>query len=87
MSANRYPFLFATLGEAAQQLPEDIARALESTLAVTPAPPAASGLTLRGCLQSASARWTPPMASHGRAMVGPRRSAWRWHGSTVPLPG
>lgn len=32
MSANRYPYLFATLGDAARQLPDDIARPLETTL-------------------------------------------------------
>lgn len=37
MSANRYPYLFATLGDAARQLPDDIARPLETTLAANPA--------------------------------------------------
>jgi len=32
MSAHRYPFLFATLGEAANQLPDEIAQPLETTL-------------------------------------------------------
>ncbi len=37
MTAIEYPCLFATLGEAAKQLPDELARALERTLAATPA--------------------------------------------------
>jgi len=35
MSANRYPFLFATLGEAANQLPAELAQPLEATLSAS----------------------------------------------------
>ena len=48
MTASRYPLLFATLGEAANQLPDEIARPLETTLA---AHQAADSITLLGCLQ------------------------------------
>ncbi|HIE5512702.1 TPA: hypothetical protein ACXNQL_001937 [Stenotrophomonas maltophilia] len=48
MSASRCPFLFATLGEAANQLSDEIARPLETTLA---AHQAADSITLLGCLQ------------------------------------
>ena len=48
MSANRYPFLFATLGDLANQLPAEIAEPLETTLAANPA---ANGITLLNCLQ------------------------------------
>ncbi|MHC1655033.1 hypothetical protein ACODUL_17285 [Stenotrophomonas maltophilia] len=37
MISSKYPFLFATLGEAAARLPDDLARTLESTLAATDA--------------------------------------------------
>jgi len=37
MTTTKYPFLFATLGEAAARLPDDLARTLESTLAATDA--------------------------------------------------
>ncbi|HEL2980201.1 TPA: hypothetical protein UMB92_003077 [Stenotrophomonas maltophilia] len=52
MSANRYPFLFATLGEAAQQLPDELARTLETTLASLQAGAAANGVTLLDCLRT-----------------------------------
>ncbi len=48
MSANRYPFLFATLGDLANQLPAEIAEPLETTLAANPA---ANSSTLLDCLQ------------------------------------
>ena len=48
MSAHRYPFLFATLGEAANQLPDEIAQPLETTLSANTA---TDGITLVGCLQ------------------------------------
>ncbi|WP_251472567.1 hypothetical protein [Stenotrophomonas lactitubi] len=50
MTASQYPYLFATLGEAASQLPEAIARALETTLTATQVN-APSSTTLLGCLQ------------------------------------
>ncbi|KAA9003855.1 hypothetical protein FJU31_03090 [Stenotrophomonas cyclobalanopsidis] len=37
MISSKYPFLFATLGDAAARLPDDLARTLESTLAATDA--------------------------------------------------
>lgn len=51
MSASTYPYLFATLGDAAHQLPDGIARVLETTLAATQAAPASDGVTLQRCLQ------------------------------------
>lgn len=51
MSASTYPYLFATLGEAAHQLPDDIARALETTLTATQAANTQGGPTLLDCLQ------------------------------------
>ncbi|WP_303636793.1 hypothetical protein [Stenotrophomonas tuberculopleuritidis] len=51
MSASTYPYLFATLGDAANQLPAPIARALETTLAATQATPTTDGPTLQACLQ------------------------------------
>lgn len=50
MSASTYPYLFATLGEAARQLPHDIAPALEATLTATQAANAPGGPTLLDCL-------------------------------------
>ena len=50
-SPSRYPHLFATLGEAANELPDEIARALETTLTATQASPSTRAITLLGCLQ------------------------------------
>jgi len=46
MSTTRYPYLFATLGEAANALPDELARPLETTLAAHQ-----EGITLLGSLQ------------------------------------
>lgn len=46
MSTTRYPYLFATLGEAANTLPEELAQPLETTLAAHQ-----EGVTLLGSLQ------------------------------------
>lgn len=51
MTASHYPYLFATLGEAAHQLPDEIARALETTLSATQPAQAPAGITLLGCLR------------------------------------
>ncbi|AWH16450.1 hypothetical protein C1922_03445 [Stenotrophomonas sp. ZAC14D2_NAIMI4_7] len=53
MKASSYPYLFATLGDATAQLPDAIARALETTLAASHAADAdAPGrITLLSCLQ------------------------------------
>ncbi|HDS1555922.1 hypothetical protein U4I37_06485 [Stenotrophomonas maltophilia] len=51
MTATHYPYLFATLGEAANELPEAIARALETTLSATQGSTAPSATTLLACLQ------------------------------------
>jgi hypothetical protein len=51
MTATHYPYLFATLGEAAHQLPEPIARALETTLSATHDDTAPTGTTLLECLR------------------------------------
>jgi len=48
MSAHRYPFLFAALGKAANQLPNEIAQPLESTLAANQT---ADSISLLGSLQ------------------------------------
>ncbi|MFB5856834.1 hypothetical protein WAB97_013405 [Stenotrophomonas maltophilia] len=51
MTAAHYPYLFATLGEAANQLPETIARALETTLSATRGSTVPTSNTLLACLQ------------------------------------
>ncbi|WP_295520589.1 hypothetical protein [uncultured Stenotrophomonas sp.] len=55
MSASKYPFLFATLGEAATRVPDDLARTLESTLAATQVATAPErtpdSITVLNCLQ------------------------------------
>ncbi|WP_286775747.1 hypothetical protein [Pseudomonas sp. UBA800] len=51
MGASRYPFLFATLGDAAEQLPDELARTLETTLASLQAEPAHGGVTLLSALR------------------------------------
>lgn len=51
MTTSHYPHLFATLGEAANQLPDDIARTLETTLTATQAADDPDGITLLGCLR------------------------------------
>nr|WP_053505506.1 hypothetical protein [Stenotrophomonas pavanii] len=48
MSASRYPYLFATLGEAANTLPDELAQPLEITLA---AQQTDDGITLLGSLR------------------------------------
>ncbi len=48
MSATRYPYLFATLGEAANALPDELAQPLETTLA---AQRTDDGITLLGNLR------------------------------------
>ena len=48
MSTTRYPCLFATLGEAANTLPDELAQPLETTLA---AQQSTEGVTLLGSLQ------------------------------------
>ena len=67
MSANRYPHLFATLGDVASQLPDSLAEPLERTLA---AHPAANGITLLDCLQrirDVEAADGQPLQRKGRA--------------------
>lgn len=66
MSANRYPYLFATLGEAANHLPDEVARPLETTLA---AHQATDSITLLNCLQrirEGDAADGQPLPSKGR---------------------
>jgi hypothetical protein len=48
MSARRYPILFASLGNRANQLPAEIAKPLETTLAANPA---SNGIALLDSLQ------------------------------------
>ncbi|HDS1511319.1 hypothetical protein I5U67_08825 [Stenotrophomonas maltophilia] len=52
MTAAHYPYLYATLGETANQLPDDLARTLETTLCSLQAGAAADGVTLLGCLRT-----------------------------------
>ena len=51
MTASRYPFLFATLGNAAASIPDELAQALETTLAAPATGSTEDGFTLRGCLR------------------------------------
>ena len=67
MSADRYPYLFATLGDVASQLPDTLAEPLETTLAANPA---TNGITLLGCLQrirDVEAADGQPLQRKGRA--------------------
>jgi len=69
MSAYRYPFLFATLGDAAARLPDELARTLETTLASLQAGAAANGITLLGCLRTiheVDAADGQPLPANGR---------------------
>lgn len=69
MSAYRYPILFATLGEAATSLPDELARILETTLASLQAGTAANGVTLLGCLRTiheVDAADGQPLPANGR---------------------
>ncbi|MDV3435172.1 hypothetical protein R1H25_06860 [Stenotrophomonas sp. C2852] len=69
MSARHYPFLFATLGEAAQQLPDELARTLETTLASLQAESAHGGPTLLSALRdihAVDAADGQPWPVHGR---------------------
>jgi hypothetical protein len=51
MTSSLYPYLFATLGDAVERLPDDLAKALETTLGSTMGAHADEGITLLGCLQ------------------------------------
>lgn len=55
MSTSKYPFLFATLGEAAARLPDDLARTLEDTFVATQTPGTpqlkADSITVLNCLR------------------------------------
>jgi hypothetical protein len=51
MTSSLYPYLFATLGDAVERLPDDLANALETTLGSTMGTHANEGITLLGCLQ------------------------------------
>ncbi len=53
MSESKYPYLYATLGEAAARLPDDLAGPLEDTLLATQIPGTrrADSITLLNCLQ------------------------------------
>ncbi|MGF6419273.1 hypothetical protein ABH900_002782 [Stenotrophomonas sp. AN71] len=51
MTTSRYPHLFATLGEAATRLPDDLARALENTFVSLQSGEAPGTITLQACLQ------------------------------------
>jgi len=69
MSVHHYPFLFATLGEAAQQLPDELARTLETTLSSLQADSANGGLTLLSALRdihAVDAALRQPLPAQGR---------------------
>lgn len=51
MTSSLYPYLFATLGDAVERLPDDLAKALETTLGSTMRAHADEGITLLSCLQ------------------------------------
>ncbi|WP_312252236.1 hypothetical protein [Stenotrophomonas sp.] len=51
MTASKYPHLFATLGEAATRLPEDLATTLENTFTCLQEGPAPGVVNLQACLQ------------------------------------
>lgn len=85
MTATHYPFLFATLGEAANVLPEAVARALETTLSATHGNTVPASTSLLACLQ----RIRQVDAADGQP--GQRRaahpdSAWPWPAPTAPMP-
>ncbi len=84
MTTSRYPHLFATLGEAANELPDAIAQALETTLTATQDTPSPGAITLLGCLQRIRQGDTL-MASPGPARGTRRGSAWRWPAPTAPM--
>lgn len=51
VTSSLYPHLFATLGDAVERLPDDLAKALETTLGTTMGAQADEGISLLGCLQ------------------------------------
>lgn len=51
MTASPYPHLFATLGDAATRLPDDLARTLEDTFVALQSGNNAGTITLQACLQ------------------------------------
>ncbi|MFE3969450.1 hypothetical protein CR919_12690 [Stenotrophomonas sp. LMG 10879] len=78
MTSSLYPYLFATLGDAVERLPDDLAKALETTLGSTMGAHADEGITLLGCLQrirhveAADGRpwpWKARNQGHGIAMA------------------
>ncbi|MBA0097533.1 hypothetical protein WH218_00475 [Stenotrophomonas indicatrix] len=69
MTASRYPFLFATLGDAAASIPDELAQALETTLSAPGAPQTDNGFTLLGCLKR---------IRHGEGADGQQWPS-RWH--------
>ncbi|QKW58093.1 hypothetical protein [Stenotrophomonas sp. NA06056] len=78
MTTSLYPYLFATLGDAVERLPEDLAKALETTLGSTMSAQTDEGITLLGCLQgirhveAADGRpwpWKTRTQGHGIAMA------------------
>ncbi|PZT02203.1 hypothetical protein A7X87_15000 [Stenotrophomonas maltophilia] len=66
MTASPYPHLFATLGEAATRLPDDLARTLEDTFVALQSGNSAGAITLQACLQHIR-QAMPPMANHSPA--------------------
>jgi hypothetical protein len=86
MTASPYPHLFATLGEAATRLPDDLARTLEDTFVALQSGNSAGAITLQACLQYIR-QAMPPMASRGPAPAARPGSAWPWRASTAPMRG
>lgn len=78
MSKSRHPYLTATLGEAATQLPPDLAKPLEAAFAAANEVPCA--ISLRSCLQNIAAGdaadgqpWPLSTATPGQALAYARR--------------
>ncbi|AWH51935.1 hypothetical protein C1924_01380 [Stenotrophomonas sp. ESTM1D_MKCIP4_1] len=78
MSRSRHPFLTATLGDAATQLPPELAQPLEAAFAAANEP--ASPITLRNCLYNIACGdaadgqpWSGPVNTPAQATAAARR--------------
>ncbi len=86
MTSSLYPYLFATLGDAVERLPNDLANALGTTLGGTMDAHASEGISLLSCLRRirhVDATDGQPWPDKGRK----QRLASRWHASTASMPG
>jgi len=84
MSAPDYPYLTATLGDAAKRLPPELAQPLEAAFAAAVDVPDRSRCKA-AC--SASATAMVPTVSRGAGQRWHPARAWPWHAPTAPLPG